>query len=106
MNSCRLLDTSTFHGRPAYRYRAEFGEDGGETVQGYSFLDVETLNYMGSTNLAGEAIFREFTPHAGILDFPLYVGKRYDVRYDFTNHRRGEKHGPFDHRPLCRPLKP
>jgi len=90
VNSFQLLGTSTFHGRPAYRYRAEFGRDGGAIVQGYLFRDVETLNYMGSTNLSGEVIWREYVPHNGILDFPLYVGKRYNVLYDFTGHERGE----------------
>ena len=89
VNSYRLLDTSTVHGRPAYRYRAEFGRDGRANIQGYWFRDVETLNRMRTTTLAGEAIWREFMPHNGLLDFPLYVGKRYDVLYDFTNHLRG-----------------
>ena len=88
VNSYRLLDTSTFRGRPAYRYRAEWGRDGGATVQGYRFVDVETMNFMGSTDLSGEAIWREFKPHNGILDFPLFVGKRYNVLYDRTNHER------------------
>jgi len=91
VQSYRLLDTSTFNGRPAYRYRAEFGRDGGETEQGYAFLDVETLNRMGTTNLAGEKIGSEFVPNNGTLDFPLYVGKRYNVVYDFINHRRGQR---------------
>ena len=91
VNSFQLLGTSTFHGRPAYRYRAEHVWDGRATVQrSYSFFDVETLNYMGNTNLAGEAIWQEFTPHTGILDFPLYVGKRYNVLYDRTDHGSGE----------------
>ena len=90
MQSSQLLGTSTFHGRPAYRYRAEIVRDGRATVQGYVFRDVETLNYMGSTNLSGEAVGREYEPHNGTLDFPLYVGKRYKVRYDFTNHGSGE----------------
>ena len=89
VDSFQLLDTSTFHGRPAYRYRAELGRDGRANVQRYVFRDVETLNYMGATNLSGEAVGREYEPHRGILDFPLYVGKRYNVRYDFTNHGNG-----------------
>ncbi len=90
VSSFQLLDTSTFHGRPAYRYRAERVRDGGATVQRYVFRDVETLNYMGAKNLSGEAVGREFTPHLGILDFPLYVGKRYNVLYDHTDHGSGE----------------
>lgn len=72
-------EITSFNGRPAYRVAG---------ANGNNFYDVETNNWMGSTDSVGKATVTA-APHWGQYQWPLWVGKTYRVSIDYTDHRQG-----------------